>query len=213
MTSPLLWLLTVAACVAYASALPIDVRSPDQDTPQETPVQAFARSDLNKDASLTFDEFLHTDLLYEQLKREEFDALDANHDGILTKAEYDAHFQKEKESSDDLRAEYFGKIFEDFDENFDLKLSPEEVKKVLEKRFLLKTRENFPEIFRAFDKNANGGLELEEYVKFDSEMPFQELDPLPAAEVETTTTDAPTPILAFKTEKLPLMKRKYFEKY
>jgi len=52
------------------------------DSLQETPVEMFNRSDADKDERLTFDEFLHTDLLYEQLKRDEFNALDADREFI-----------------------------------------------------------------------------------------------------------------------------------
>ncbi|KAK0395259.1 hypothetical protein QR680_001190 [Steinernema hermaphroditum] len=181
------------------SAKPLDPRTPE-DVPEETPAKSFARSDANKDNALTFDEFLHSDLVFEQIKRDEFNNLDTNKDGLVRKEEFDSHYEAEKQNGDDLKAEYFGQLFEDFDEDFDLKLDIEEVKKVLETRFLLKTRDNFPEIFAKFDVNQDGGLDLSEYQKFDAEMPFHELDPVPSP------VQVKKPILAFKTEKLPMMK-------
>lgn len=40
--------------------------------------EAFARSDVDKSGQLNFDEFMHTDALFEALKRDEFNQLDAN---------------------------------------------------------------------------------------------------------------------------------------
>lgn len=219
---------TLLACYG----LPLEVRAPVEagsvEAVQETPEESFNRSDGNNDRSLTFDEFLHSDLLYERLKKEEFDGLDANHDGIVTKSEYDTHYRKEKETSDDLKAEYFGQIFEEFDENFDLKLSQEELAKVMQKRFLLKIPANFAQIFKKFDKNNDGGLDINEYLELDRDLDFHQFEPLPQVQSPIQSSGAKedqvedvsdeekqhiTPILAFKAEKMPLMKRKFFEKY
>lgn len=40
--------------------------------------QKFIRSDGNHDDKLTFDEFLHSDLAYDRIKKEEFDSYDTN---------------------------------------------------------------------------------------------------------------------------------------
>jgi len=209
---------------SLSSALLFEIRDPSRDPILEKPDETFKRVDADKTDSLSFDEFLHTDLPYEQLKKDEFDALDTNKDGTITRLEYQSHYQKEKQNADDLRAEYFGQIYEEFDENFDLKLSRDEIEKVLEKRFSLKPRPNFPMIFASFDKNHDGALDLDEYIKFDSEMPFHQLDPIMSksvdndmdigvkADVQETEVKAASefniPILAFKQDKLPMLKLK-----
>ncbi|CAD5215819.1 unnamed protein product [Bursaphelenchus xylophilus] len=194
----LLCLLLISA----VAALPFEIRDPTRDPALEQPEETFARSDVDKDDKLTFNQFLLTDLPYVQLKKEEFNNLDIDHDGFVTKTEYEQHYQKEKESAYDLKAEYFGQLYDQFDENMDLKLDINEIKNVLEKRFLLKPRENFSQIFKGFDKNNDGALDLEEYIKFDAEFPFQELDPLDAAEKVPQKSDH----IEFKKEKLPMMK-------
>uniref|UniRef100_A0A914C8K6 EF-hand domain-containing protein n=1 Tax=Acrobeloides nanus TaxID=290746 RepID=A0A914C8K6_9BILA len=190
-------ILISSMLVGFVISYPLEIQSPDFETPGETHEQTFDRTDADKNAFLTFDEFLHTDIVYENMKREEFNVLDTNHDGAVSRNEYLNHFQKEKENADGMRAEYFGKIYEEYDNNFDLKLDQDEVTKVLAERFLLKPRENFANIFKSFDANNDGGLDITEYVKFDAEMPFHELDPVTVAYQQPSI---------FKQEKLPLMK-------
>jgi len=215
---------TILACFALPLELRVPVEAGSVEAAQETPEESFNRSDADNDKKLTFDEFLHSDLLYERLKKEEFVGLDANHDSVVTKSEYDTHYQKEKETSDDLKAEYFGQIYEEFDENFDLKLSQEELAKVMQKRFLLKIPANFAQIFKKFDKNNDGGLDINEYLQLDRDLDFHQFEPLPQVQSPTVKEDQvqdasneekqhAAPILAFKAEKMPLMKRKFFEKY
>lgn len=183
--------------------------------------EAFKRVDADRSASLTFDEFLHTDLPYEQLKQDEFNALDTDHDGIVTRIEYERYYQKEKQNADDLRAEYFGQLYEEFDKNFDLKLDRSETEEILKKRFSLKPRNNFAQLFASFDKNGDDALNLDEYIQFDATFPFYQLDPLnksqEKAPEEIKEVDAAsefnTPLLAFKQEKLPMLKRQYSNKY
>ena len=198
--SKLLSLLLLAIMLILTSSL--SIRSPEIQPPEhdETPEESFVRSDVNKDKKLNFEEFLRTDSLYEQLKNEEFSRLDKNQDGIVTEDEYNQHYKQEKEESDKLKGEYFGQIYEKFDENFDKKLNQSELEKVLAKRFLLKPKNNFTEIFKQFDTNNDGGLDLNEYINFDENMSFEKFTPI----------DEPqnNPILAFKTEKLPLIKEK-----
>uniref|UniRef100_A0A915DCY4 EF-hand domain-containing protein n=1 Tax=Ditylenchus dipsaci TaxID=166011 RepID=A0A915DCY4_9BILA len=165
----------------YLSSDSLAYQRPDQTTKEETPDESFKRSDGNRDQRLTFNEFLHTDMVYEQLKREEFDGLDANHDGY---------------------AEYFGQIFEEFDENFDLKLN-----------------------FKRFDENNDGGLDISEYLKMDKDIDFHGFEPIavqPAVNAKESASDTQlqeeiggkykSPILSLKTEKMPMMKQKFFEK-
>lgn len=80
------FVLLAALCVA---ALAMPIADDHEDHPEviaitETPAEAFVRSDADEDLTLTFDEFLHTDTSYVQMKKAEFDMLDTN--GKLTAA-------------------------------------------------------------------------------------------------------------------------------
>ena len=124
------------------------------------------------------------------------------------------------EANNDLKAEYFGKIFEEFDVNFDLKLDEDEVVNIMAKRFMLtpKPGVNMTNIFGRFDANPDGGLDLAEYMKLDREYPFDMMEPITISthDVEhapiVENLPGAHPILAFKTEKLPLMKQTISEK-
>jgi len=212
----------IAACLcALVGSFPVE--DPDSaGVMDELPKDIFTRVDKDKDDKLSFDEYLHSDALFVQLKREEFNNLDADHDGTLSKFEYESHFQKEKEATSDLKAEYFGKIFEEFDENFDLKLDEGEIINVMAKRFMLapKAGVNISDIVGRFDTNHDGGIDLAEYMKLDREYPFYMMEPINSPSADGEREHAPLveslpedhPILAFKTEKLPLMKQSISEK-
>lgn len=49
---------------------------------------------------------------------------------------------------------------QDFDDNFDMKISLDEAKKILVERFLLKPRSNFAKLFTRFDSDADGSLNI-----------------------------------------------------
>ncbi|RCN32466.1 EF hand [Ancylostoma caninum] len=111
-------------------------------------------------------------------RREEFDSLDKDKDGIVTQKEYEEHYHGVTSRSEARRSEYFAKVFQDFDEDFDMSLNQDEMERVLAERFLVKPRENFPKLFYSFDHDHSGGLDLTEYMKFDAEFPFDQTDPI-----------------------------------
>ncbi|KAJ1366093.1 hypothetical protein KIN20_026687 [Parelaphostrongylus tenuis] len=145
---------------------------------QENYEEKFLRVDQNRDKKLTFDEFLQMEVAYVDAKKEEFDSLDKNGDGVITHSEYEEHYRGVSNRSEARRTEYFGKVFREFDENRDMSLGQDELEKVLAKRFLVKPRENFPKLFYNLDKDHSGGLDLNEYMKFDATFPFEQTDPI-----------------------------------
>uniref|UniRef100_A0A914YSQ5 EF-hand domain-containing protein n=1 Tax=Panagrolaimus superbus TaxID=310955 RepID=A0A914YSQ5_9BILA len=146
----------------------------------ETPAESFVRADIDEDIQLSFDEFLKTDLSYVQVKKAEFDMLDSNSDGILSLDEFSSFYRKQEEEKDstDNNKKYYVGLFKEFDENNDKQLSQTEVKRILSKRFLLKPKQNFGQLFEKFDSDGNGLLNLGEYQKFDQTFPFYELEPI-----------------------------------
>jgi len=193
------WFSLVAMLVALCWA----IRDPDQDT-EETNDQKFTRSDGDGNGSLTFSEFLQSDKTYADLKREEFNQFDADKDGIVTRSEYENFYAKQNEAIIQQRAEYFGQLFEDFDENFDLKLDIIELTKLLRQRYLVKVRQNFPAHFARFDLDNDGGLNLQEMIAFDREIPFEDMDPIQLTNGRLDSSRTRGPIKIMKTEKLPM---------
>uniref|UniRef100_A0A1I7TFY5 EF-hand domain-containing protein n=1 Tax=Caenorhabditis tropicalis TaxID=1561998 RepID=A0A1I7TFY5_9PELO len=142
------------------------------------------------------------ELAYVDAKKEEFDTLDKDHDGKVSLAEYEEHFHEASSKNEKSRTAYFAKVFEDFDEDFNMALSRDELERVLAERFLVKPRENFPKLFFKFDVDKSGGLDLTgessdknlyyshlpaEYMKFDAEFPFDQTDPVGGGPSKTNT--------------------------
>ncbi|VDN01306.1 unnamed protein product [Thelazia callipaeda] len=196
----LLFYLLVCSIYVSESGI-ITLRLPDEintDLPNETAAEQFERSDRNGDKKLSFDEFLHLDLPYEIMKKYEFQQIDKNYNGFVSRSEYDA--VRDDEEVNERRAQYFDQIYAEFDKDSDKKLSVVEVKNILAQRYALKPNGKFMSIFSLFDKNRNGGLELSEYVKFESDVPFEEMEPLDNTK-ETSETAIKKNLLMHKKAK------------
>ncbi|XGW07979.1 hypothetical protein V3C99_010812 [Haemonchus contortus] len=177
----LMLLLAVFGCTVLSAPLPAleeQFNLPGFNIKQEKHEEKFARVDQNKDKKLDFNEFLHMELAYVEAKKEEFDSLDKDKDGIVTLKEYEEHYHGVTSRSEARRSEYFANVFHDFDEDFDMALNQNELQRVLAERFLVKPRENFPKLFYSYDHDHSGGLDLTEYMKFDATFPFEQTDPI-----------------------------------
>ncbi|KAK5977199.1 EF hand [Trichostrongylus colubriformis] len=189
-------LLLAILCYSALSA-PVPVLEEQFNLPgfiakQENHEEKFARVDKNNDKKLNFDEFLHMELAYVDAKKEEFDSLDKDKDGIVTLKEYEEHYHGVTSRSEARRSEYFANVFHDFDEDFDMSLNQDELERVLAERFLVKPRENFPKLFYSYDHDHSGGLDLTEYMKFDSTFPFEQTDPISSDLTKLATGSKPS---------------------
>ncbi|VDL65871.1 unnamed protein product [Nippostrongylus brasiliensis] len=112
----LVLLVTLGSTAVLSAPLPGPLEEqfnlPSFTTKQENHEEKFVRVDQNNDKRLDFNEFLHMELAYVEAKREEFDSLDKDKDGIVTLKEYEEHYHGLTSRSEARRSEYFAKVFQ-----------------------------------------------------------------------------------------------------
>jgi len=168
---------------------------------KENRSSTFQRADQNSDDKLTFDEYLYTDRLYVQVKADEFRRIDANDNGQITREEYDRHYENSDKQSMRKRVNYYGEIFSEFDSNSDRLLDATELATMLQRRYFVQVRANFDKTLASFDRNSDGGLDINEFQSFDEHIPFEQMDAL----TEETAINRNKPInhhdLSFENKK------------
>ncbi|CAJ0945794.1 unnamed protein product, partial [Mesorhabditis belari] len=106
---------------------------------------------------------------------------DLNGDGSLSKAEFSRFWILQPSRTNDEKGDYYGKIYEDYDTNFDLKLDETELRKMLAIRFHLKGKHS---ALNAFDLNGDQGLNVFEFINFERNFPFQSLKAIEKIEAD-----------------------------
>uniref|UniRef100_A0A0N4ZBD3 EF-hand domain-containing protein n=1 Tax=Parastrongyloides trichosuri TaxID=131310 RepID=A0A0N4ZBD3_PARTI len=172
--------------------VPIDENSKEnfvseESNDAETEEEKFLRVDEDADEALSFDEFLHTDLVYEKIKKEEFDLYDKDGDGFVTKEEYDNKHKEDEEQINDHRKKYIKELFKEFDIDKNHKLNGQEIENILRKNFLLKPKSNFAHIISSYDKDNDGEWNKEEYLTFDNNLPLHEFASIIVEDKKTIT--------------------------
>uniref|UniRef100_A0A914V8K6 EF-hand domain-containing protein n=1 Tax=Plectus sambesii TaxID=2011161 RepID=A0A914V8K6_9BILA len=140
----------------------------------------FKQGDENGDGKLTFGEFIHTSKYLLDWQRNEFKKMDRNRNKFISKQEYGEYYTKLA----DVFRSVKGQIFADairkyrFDPKYEKELYEGDIVKLLEERYRVKPKTTFTKIFTTFDKNANYKWDVEEFVMFDTNFPWDAMDPI-----------------------------------
>ncbi|KAH7716821.1 Protein F23F1.2 [Aphelenchoides avenae] len=161
----------------------------------ETNDELFARLDSDGDGSVNADDFLKRDQYFVQANEQEFDNIDGNHDGKLSKKEFDEHNKKLEEEQKKFQLESSKYTVQQFDKNGDGQLSEEELKPYVDGH----DPAALHDVVADADKDKDEKLNVEEFSNlefnfpWDRFAPLEELNPIAIDAVRPLNVDAAVP--------------------
>jgi hypothetical protein len=137
----------------------------------ETNDQLFARLDQDSDGTFNADDYLHRDVFYVENLRREFDKIDENRDGKVSKSEFDAYNKRMAEEQHQLQLQSSNFTLQTFDKNGNEALEENELEDYINSTLLRNTSE-LHSVFQEYDTDHNGQLSLEEFAQLDFNFPW-----------------------------------------
>lgn len=137
----------------------------------------FARIDTDGDNAVTLQDYMNRDRYYVESVRTEFNDIDTNRDGKVTKGEFDSFVRRldEQRKAAMLNASNFTLQKNDF--NTDGELSVDELGAYINGT-LQRSVAQLPDVFRQYDRDGNQRLNLDEFHDLDFNFPWEKFPPI-----------------------------------
>ncbi|TKR70301.1 hypothetical protein L596_022342 [Steinernema carpocapsae] len=140
--------------------------------------ESFTQLDSNKDNAIDLMELYHREPRFNNITIELFKEMDTNGDGRVTRDEFNAHDANEQADLIKHETKWSNNTFQQFDQNHDNHLNKEEIRVYLKTR-LNSDSDQIPEMIKQFDVDENQQLGLQEFQKFEMDLPYEKTNPLP----------------------------------
>uniref|UniRef100_A0A915NMT4 EF-hand domain-containing protein n=1 Tax=Meloidogyne floridensis TaxID=298350 RepID=A0A915NMT4_9BILA len=138
----------------------------------ETKDEMFARMDSDGDNMITLQDYMNRDRYYVESVKAEFNDIDTNGDGMVSKHEFDAFVRRLDEQREAAMRNASNFTLQRNDANKDGELSEEELGAYI-KGTLQRNIARLPQVFSQFDRDENGKLNLEEFHNLDFNFPWE----------------------------------------
>ncbi|KAL3113048.1 hypothetical protein niasHT_013513 [Heterodera trifolii] len=143
----------------------------------ESKDEMFRRIDTDRDNEISLDDYMKRDRFYVESVRTEFNDIDTNRDGKVTKAEFDAFVRRLDEQRKTAMLEASKFTLQKNDENRDGELSVDELSTYINGT-LQRSVAQLPEVFRQYDRDNNQKLSLDEFHELDFNFPWDRFPPI-----------------------------------
>ncbi|KAL7073283.1 hypothetical protein ACQ4LE_007341 [Meloidogyne hapla] len=155
----------------------------------ETKDEMFARMDSDGDNMISLQDYMNRDRYYVESVRAEFNDIDTNGDGMVSKHEFDAFVRRLDEQREAALRNASNFTLQRNDANKDGELSEEELGAYI-KGTLQRSISRLPQVFSQFDRDENGKLNLEEFHDLDFNFPWEKF-PLSTEQISPSNRQQP----------------------
>ncbi|KAF7635402.1 hypothetical protein Mgra_00005222 [Meloidogyne graminicola] len=138
----------------------------------ETKDEMFARMDADGDNMISLQDYMNRDRYYVESVKTEFNDIDTNSDGMISKHEFDAFVRRLDEQREAAMRNASNFTLQRNDANKDGELSEEELGQYI-KGTLQRNIDRLPQVFRQYDRDENRKLNLDEFHNLDFNFPWE----------------------------------------